>query len=315
MHIGLDVGETEVDRVAKRSFGVLRMHLGTTAVGEPDRTAMVEEGVDARHVATVLGYGRAVTAADELTEMLSSGDDIPLDRTLFLLAGARPDARVTVAEGISALDELADSCPDPTLKTISHHLFVDQGFSGDHNDYHDPRNSYLDEVLVRRVGMPITLSAVLLEIGRRLGVPLDGVGMPGHFLVRDRVDPDVFIDSFHRGAQISTEGCLARFRSLHGPETAFDPSYLAPVPTRSIVMRVLNNLTVTFRSRSPRDLEWLLDIRLRIPADPPDLAALADLCELRGRFGDAARLLDRVRDITGSDAAGQQAMQLRARLN
>ncbi|NIR42094.1 MAG: hypothetical protein GWN79_28705, partial [Actinobacteria bacterium] len=66
---------------------------------------------------------------------------------------------------------------------LSRHLFVSEGFAGDHADYHDPRNSFLDQVLARRIGMPITLCALLLEVGRRLDIALDGVGMPGHFLV------------------------------------------------------------------------------------------------------------------------------------
>lgn len=247
--------------------------------------------------------------------MLRAGDDIVLDQALLLLASARPDATTTVAEGLRALDRLADRCPVPTLDALTRHLFVAEGFQGDRHDYHDPRNSYLDQVLARRTGMPITLCALLLEVGRRLDLRLDGVGMPGHFLVRDAADPTVFIDAYHDGVQLGTDGCEARFRAVHGSGAPFHPDYLEPVAARSIVTRVLNNLTVTFRSRSPRDLDWLLDLRLRIPADPPDLRALAELCEARGRFDDAARLLDLLGDVTGNDAAGTRAAQLRARLN
>lgn len=316
VHIGLDVRVAQLDRVAKRPFGVLRVDLRTTAVSEGDRAAVVEKGVQHGHRDTVVGYGRSVAPADELAEILSGDDEIVLDRALLLLASARPGATPgTVADGLGVLDSLADRCPVPTLDGLTHHLFVDQRFEGDRLDYHDPRNSFLDEVLSRRVGMPITLSTLLLEVGRRLGIPLDGVGMPGHFLVRDRTDATVFVDAFHHGERISPEGCVDRFRTIHGADASFDPAYLEPVPSRSIVIRVLNNLTVTFRSRSPRDLEWLLDLRLRIPADPPDLRALAELCELRGRFGDAARLLDRVGEVTGNDEAARRASHLRARMN
>ncbi len=288
-------------------------------MGKRDRVTDVEIGVEARHAVTVVRYGPTVDAANRLTDLLSDDHAVPLDEALLLLAAARPDTRCSLPDGIAALDALAWSCPDDSLDSLIRHVFVDQGFSGDRTDYHDPRNSYLDEVLERRIGMPITLAVVLVEVGRRLGIPLDGVGMPGHFLVRERGRPDGFIDPFHQGVRIGPDACKARFRTIHGPTAEFHPSYLEPVASRSIVQRVLNNLTVTFRSRDPRALDWLLDIRIRIPADPPDLRALADLCELRGRYHDAADLLDRVRDADpaepGDHRIRDRAHRLRARLN
>lgn len=260
-----------------------------------------------------------MTPADRLADLLSTSADVPLAEALFLLAEARPDGGSPAAAGIDALDAIALTCPDATVEGLIRHVFVDEGFAGDRTDYHDPRNSYLDEVVRRRVGMPITLAVVLVEVGRRLDIDLVGVGLPGHFLVREQQNPEGFIDPYHSGARIGSDACLARFRSIHGDHAAFHESYLDPVPSRSIVHRVLNNLTVTFRSRSPRDLDWLLDLRLRLPADPPDLRALADLCELRGRYDEAAQLLDRVGATVAEDAArdriSDRALRLRARLN
>lgn len=260
-----------------------------------------------------------MSAADDLTHLMTEDHDVPLDQALLLLAAARPGPSGSVPDGIARLDELAESCPDDSVEALVRHVFVDQGFTGDRADFHDPRNSLLDHVLRRRVGMPITLSVILVETGRRLGIALDGVGMPGHFLVRERAEPDRFIDPFHAGVRIGADACLARFRTIHGDGVEFHSSYLDPVPTRSIVLRVLNNLTVTFRSRDPRALDWLLDIRVRIPADPPDLRALADLCELRGRYDDAAALLERLSDVLGPEQPhhriDDRADRLRARLN
>ena len=260
-----------------------------------------------------------MTAADRLTALLRDDDRIRLDESLLLLAAARPGSAVDVAAGLATLDALADACPDRTVDALIRHLFGQEGFAGDRDDYHDPRNSYLDEVLRRRVGMPITLAVVVVEVGRRLGLDLVGIGMPGHFLVRELDDPDGFIDPFHHGTRISASACEARFRALHGAGARFHPGYLLPVAPRSIVQRVLNNLTVSFRTRSPRDLDWLLDIRVRLPADPPDLRALAELCEMRGRYGDAADLLERAVDGPRDDPAGlrvlERAARLRARLN
>ena len=255
-------------------------------------------------------------AARQLAEMLSDPTvPVPLDRALLLLAASRPGQHLSVESGLSALDELAVGCADPTLAGLTRHLFGDKGFSGDQSDYHDPRNSLFDEVLTRRIGMPITLAAVMLETGRRIGVPLDGVGMPGHFLVRDRVLPEVFIDPCRQGAQITEEDCLVRFRSIHGPHATFHRQFLEPIDNHAIVGRVLNNLTVSFRTRSPRDLDWILDLRVRLPAPPPDQRALAELCEARGRYRDAADLLDQLALSTGSDNAADRASVLRARLN
>jgi regulator of sirC expression with transglutaminase-like and TPR domain len=257
-----------------------------------------------------------VIAPDRLVDLLAvDAGPVPLDEALLLLAASRPGADPSIGAGLDELDRLARTCPVPTLDGLVVHLFGEDGFRGDRTDYHDPRNSLLDEVLARRVGMPITLSVVLLETGRRLGVPLVGIGMPGHFLVRDGVDTDLYVDAYQRGTRLGSDAAVARFRSIHGPRANFDPAFLRPVDARSIVVRVLNNLTASLRMRRPSELDWLLDLRLRVPAPPPDQRALAELCELRGRFDDAATLLDRVATSTDSEAAAQRADRLRARLN
>ena len=138
--------------------------------------------------------------------------------------------------------------------------------------------------------------------------------MPGHFLVRDGAAGG-FLDPYHQGVRLGSDGCVARFRTIHGPDARFDPAYLAPVDSRSIVLRVLNNLTASLQARRPSDLDWILDLRLRLPATPADQRALADLCEVRGRFREAADLLDRVAEATGADGAEARADRLRARLN
>jgi len=254
--------------------------------------------------------------AHQLAEMLADPTvPLPLDRALLLLAASRPGRHLSVESGLSTLDELAAGCGDPTLTGLTRHLFRDKGFAGDATDYHDPRNSLFDEVLTRRIGMPITLAAVMLETGRRIGVPLDGIGMPGHFLVRDRVVPEIFVDPYDHGTQITEENAVVRFRSIHGPHATFHRHFLEPIDNRAIVIRVLNNLTASFRNRSPRDLDWILDLRVRLPAPPPDQRALAELCESRGRYRDAADLLDQLALSTGSDNAADRASVLRARLN
>ena len=105
---------------------------------------------------------------------------------MLIAAHARRD--LDVDEQLTRLDKLAASCGEPTLDGLTRHLFQEEELQGDIEEYSHPRNSLLDSVLDRRRGIPITLSVVVLEVGRRLGVPLEGIGMPGHFLVRDKVD-------------------------------------------------------------------------------------------------------------------------------
>src|SRR5690606_13265031 len=117
-------------------------------------------------------------------------------------------------------------------------LFRSLGFAGDVEDYGNPRNSLLDSVLDRRRGIPITLAVVLIEVARRAGVALEGVGMPGHFLVRAAGDGELFADPFH-GVVLDRAGCEKLFAALHGPRARFRDRFLDPVGPRAILARML----------------------------------------------------------------------------
>ncbi len=120
--------------------------------------------------------------------------EIPLDEAMFAIAAHDHD--VDPAAQLARVDALADRAPsDPDA--LAGYLFVEQQYSGNDVDYSDPRNSYLDVVLDRRLGIPITLSILMMEVGRRRGVALSGIGMPGHFLVGG--PPGVYYDPFHSG--------------------------------------------------------------------------------------------------------------------
>ena len=139
---------------------------------------------------------------------------VPLDEaTLCIAAHAEPS--VDVDGYLRRLDAVAEGVRAPTLDGLVSHLFSTLRFTGNRRHYYDPRNSFLNHVLDRRIGIPITLSVVVMEVGRRIGVPVAGVGMPGHFLVRDKVDPDVFVDPFDRGQLLDAVGCRQLFEA-HG---------------------------------------------------------------------------------------------------
>lgn len=237
---------------------------------------------------------------------------------LLIAAHARPG--LDLDEQVSTLDELAAGCPEPTLDGVRAHLFRDLGFRGDAGDYYDPRNSYLDEVVRRRLGIPITLAVLTTGVGRRLGVPLDVIGMPGHVLVGDRVDRDVFVDPFHAGAVLDPSGCERLFRSLQGPSTPFHPSFLQPVGSRAVAARMLANLRGIFTARRDhRSLVWVLRLRTLVPGVPAEERAdLAAALAATGAFGDAATELEALVARTDGEAAAghaRSAVRLRARLN
>ncbi len=242
----------------------------------------------------------------------------PLDEAALLVAAAvRPELDVAAEQ--ARLDELAAAVWAPRLDALCKCLFVELGFAGDAHDYYDPRNSCLDQVVERRLGIPITLSVLLLEVGRRVGVPLVGVSMPGHFLVRDKLDPDVFVDAFAGGAVLDAAGCEALFRDLHGPGAAFEPAFLRPVGARAIVARMLANLDAIATARSDRLLlERVVRLRTLVPGAPaPVHRRLAEVLASSYRFGEAADVLDGLAAADTDDAGGDAlaARRLRARLN
>jgi regulator of sirC expression with transglutaminase-like and TPR domain len=184
--------------------------------------------------------------------------ELELDRACALLA-ASFTGRDRTAEVVTQLDDLAAQCDDASLPSV---LAVMRGrLRGNDEDYYDPRNSYLDEVLERGVGLPITLSVVAIEIGRRLGVPIGGVGLPAHFMVRDE-QQELYGDPFHDGAIYDRTGVIAAWERLVGSGEAFDPMHLAPVSERAILIRMLNNLrAIHLRLPSARGLHALAILR------------------------------------------------------
>ncbi|MCB1016684.1 MAG: transglutaminase family protein [Acidimicrobiales bacterium] len=244
--------------------------------------------------------------------------EVPLDEAMLVVSAvARPG--VDEAAALAVLDDLADRCPAPTLDALVRHLFGDEGFRGNRAAYYDPDNSYLDVVLARRLGIPISLAVVALSVGRRLGVPLSGVAMPGHFLLRDRVLTDVFVDPF-RGVVLDAGGCARVFRELHGPGARFDERYLEPVGPRVILRRVLANLSGIHRAAGDRRaLARVLRLRALVPgATPEERRELAGALAASGQFEAAAAELEALAaDGSGERAAADRAAAARhrARLN
>lgn len=200
--------------------------------------------------------------------LLAEGrDDPPLDEAALAIASTlRGD--LDEIEWLAALDVIAGECPTPTPEGIARYLADDLGFAGNRAAYYDWRNSCIDRVLSTRVGIPITLSVVMIEVARRLGVALDGVGMPGHFLVGSP-SGDVFFDLFHGSEPLDRVAVRRRFEELGGGHASWSDGHLAPVSNREIVVRMLNNLRAIFMARHDT-LRLALVMQLR--AGMPELA-------------------------------------------
>lgn len=182
--------------------------------------------------------------------------------------------------GEAAAGRVDRECPrlEDQVATLNGYLFEELGFSGNRERYDDPRNSFLNEVVDRRLGIPISLAVVYLEIGRRAGIRLEGVNFPGHFLVRAPGLPgseDLIIDPFHGGALLSEVDCRQLLRQHLGDEAAFDHSLLATATRQQIVVRALVNLKRLYvRMRSFPQARFISDLLLAV--DPSALSELRD---------------------------------------
>ena len=197
---------------------------------------------------------------------LVAGDPIlvPLDRAALAMAAVLRGP--TDVEGaLAALDTLATGVPERTFEGLRGHLFDDVGLRGDQAAYDDPANSFLDVVLLRRLGLPILLASVMIEVGRRANIGVVGIGMPMHFLVGDPRDPNVLVDPF-TGKALDRRGARARFDALAGGRLAWDDHHLDPVPARAIIVRMLANLSASYRRRHDVGRQAMVaTMRWRVP--------------------------------------------------
>lgn len=240
-----------------------------------------------------------------------------MDETVFAIA-AHARADLDISEQLDRLEVIAAHVRASDPADLCAELFGAGGFTGDRVHYHDPANSFLDRVLDRRRGIPITLSVLAMEVGRRRGIGLVGIGMPGHFLVRE-VGGDRYFDPFEGGITLDVEGCRRRFEQVHGPAAVFHPDLLAPVDALDITSRILVNLTRAYLLRGDRSsLVWVLDLRTQLPGDHAALhRQLAGLFVQLGRFAEAAARFELLAELQPDRAAVHRraAERIRARLN
>lgn len=256
----------------------------------------------------------------ELTERFADvfgREPFRLDEACALI-GAHADERCDVDATVGRLDDLAAMVPSPTLDDLLATLFGTCRFSGDVDSYYDPRNSYLHEVIERRRGIPITLSVVVMEVGRRLGIAIDGIGTPAHFMVRTTDEPVRYIDSFGGGRIFHRDALDVHFATL-APGVDVAP-YLRALDGADIVRRVLGNLVNVLRSQGDRDgLLWATQLRTLVPgSSPDDQRTFGGALAASGDFVRAAKVLESIVDdgqATDPERELAEARRLRARLN
>lgn len=183
-------------------------------------------------------------------------------------------------EYLNTLDQIAQelqerlpeaSYPLKIINGINHYLFDDLNFRGNTDDYYDPRNSFLNDVIERRIGIPITLSVIYLEIAQRINFPMVGIGMPGHFLIRPEFeDAGIFVDAFNGGEVLFPQDCEARLRQIYQQPVTLQPRFLAAVSKRQILVRMLTNLKIIYLNRQQLSLALtVVDLILRLFPDHP----------------------------------------------
>lgn len=207
-------------------------------------------------------------------------------------------------EYLNALDtmavELQERLPSQryplrVIQSINQYLYDDLGYAGNVEDYYDPRNSYLNDVIERRLGIPITLALVYLELARRIDFPMVGVGMPGHFVIRlDIADTEIFIDAFNGGEIMFPQDCQERLSQFYQQPVQLQPEFLATVSKRQILARMLANLKYIYLNQ--QELEKALAaverILLLFPGASLELRDRGLLCYELGLSDQAANDLE-----------------------
>jgi regulator of sirC expression with transglutaminase-like and TPR domain len=250
----------------------------------------------------------------ELAQLPDAEIDLALG-ALLIAAEAEPELDFDACLG--ALDELAEAAR-PLLRQardgreralyLTQFLHAERGFIGNRDQYDDPTNSFLNRVLERRTGIPITLSLVYIEVARRLDLPIAGVGFPGHFLVKySDAAEEVVIDPFF-GVLLDEEDCRARLRNTVGPDVPFDERALRAATPREILVRMLTNLKqFYFREEDfERALACSDRILLLFPELPTELRDRGIIYQRLECFGPALADLERFVELAPGDPVAER---------
>ena len=173
-----------------------------------------------------------------------------------LLIACEEYPRLEVSRYLTRLDAMGETLrhrvqgerrPEDVIAVLNRYLFEEEGFHGNASDYYNPRNSFLNDVLDRRTGIPITLSTVYMEVASRAGLDLVGVGLPGHFIVKAAAGGrEIFIDPFHGGTLLSEADCQRRVDRVFNGRVRIEAGMLAGLRRKDILERMLRNLKLIY---------------------------------------------------------------------
>jgi regulator of sirC expression with transglutaminase-like and TPR domain len=241
-----------------------------------------------------------------------------------LLIAAEANPNVDVDGEIHTLESWASQLRaqlDPSwnnlqkLARLRNFVYEELRFRGDHRDYYSPSNSLLNEVMGRRLGVPLTLSIIFMELGWRVGMPLEGVGFPGHFLVRLAGEPlDLLLDPYERGTSVHEEDCRRMLHDLSDGKLELSDGHLASISKREMIVRLLMNLKGAYL-RADDDVNALAAVDRLLLLKPDDLDEVRDrglLLYRLQRYVPALEALLRYLD-EGPDAPDREAMEEHAR--
>jgi regulator of sirC expression with transglutaminase-like and TPR domain len=263
------------------------------------------------------------------TLVRSEIDDERVDLLRASLTFARiEDPQLDIDEYVRRVEEFSHRAaakvqdlddPAQIIAALNEVLFKEEMFRGNTVDYYNPRNSFLHDVLDRRLGIPITLALVYMEVARRMGFPLFGVGMPGHFLLK-HYDVDgraILIDAFERGSIVTEEDCRQKLDAIYSGQLALQPEFLLPVTRRQMLTRMLNNLRSIYLSRrdfrrAVQVVDLILVIYPRSPEDVKQRAVLRyNLNDYRGALNDFDDYVKMSPDASDVEEIKQTALSLR----
>ena len=275
----------------------------------------------------------ASEARNRFAELVSLDDDqINLAEAALLIA-TEEYTRLKIGDYLDKLDRFGDlareraegaSDANHVISAINSTLFADLGFHGNRDSYFDPRNSFLNQVIDRRTGIPITLTVVYMEVARRIGFQIRGVGLPYHFIAKHESETgDVFIDPFNEGRVLDTAGCGELLSEMTGGKEELQPEHLEPVSNKRMLARILLNLLGIYKAGDPRRALAMIERLLLInPSYAPHVrrrgTLLASVGDQTGAIAELERYLMLVPDAEDFDAIKEQIRSLhlnRARLN
>jgi regulator of sirC expression with transglutaminase-like and TPR domain len=263
------------------------------------------------------------------SELVASGDDFALDRAALLIA-AEEYHELPIDDYLRKLDALAervasrlhgDAGPHETLTRMRIVLVDEEGFRGNTEAYYDPRNSFLNDVLDRRTGIPIALSTVYMEVGRRIGFCLQGVGFPGHFLVKHRTaSEEIIVDPFHDARILETVDLQRQLDATFGGKIRHEPELLRAITSRELLFRMLSNLKSIYVRE--RDTERALAAVERMLVLSPDASRehrdrgvlLAQLDRPLEALAGLARYRDLAPDAEDADSVDALREQLKIKV-